>query len=96
MPSSPILIKQTFHWFSSATGAMFLNLSIPSLIYPFVGMISDKYGVPLISGLGFTLAAVAVALLALVEHDDTASKVMACVLLSFVGKLRPEFHERQL
>lgn len=91
----PIFIKQTFHWFSGATGAMFLNLTIPSLIGPFVGMISDKYGVRLISGLGFTLAAVAVALLALIQHDDTTNKVMACVLLSFVGKLRTEFHELQ-
>ena len=74
---------------------MFLNLTIPSFIRPFVGMISDKYGVRLISSLGFTLAAVALALLALIQHDDTTSKVMACVLLSFVGKLRPEFHERQ-
>lgn len=91
----PIFIKQTFHWFSGATGAIFLNFSIPSLICPLVGMISDKYGVRLISGLGFTLEGVAVALLALIKHDDTASKVMACVLLSFVGKLRPQFHERQ-
>ena len=91
----PIFIKQTFHWFSGATGAMFLNLTIPSLIGPAIGMISEKYGARLISGVGFTLAAVAVAGLALVQHDDTSSKVMACVLLSFVGKLRPEPHERQ-
>ncbi|KAJ5266028.1 hypothetical protein N7524_007046 [Penicillium chrysogenum] len=81
----PIFIEQTFHWFSGATGAMFLNLTIPSLIGPAVGMISEKYGARLISGVGFTLAAVAVAGLALVQHDDTSSKVMACVLLSFVG-----------
>lgn len=92
----PIFIKQTFHWFSGATGAMFLNLTIPSLIGPFVGMISDKYGVRLISALGFTLAAIAVALLALIQHDNTTNKVMACVLLSFVGKLRPKFHQRQI
>ncbi|OQD64157.1 hypothetical protein PENPOL_c008G08355 [Penicillium polonicum] len=81
----PTFTKQTFHWFSGATGAMFLNLTIPSFIRPFVGMISDKYGVRLISSLGFTLTAVALALLALIQHDDTTSKVMACVLLSFVG-----------
>lgn len=92
----PTIIKQTFHWFSGATGTMFLNLTIPSLIGPFVGMMSDKYGVRLISGLGFTLAAVAVALLALIQHSDTKNKVMACVLLSFVGKLRLQFPERHL
>ncbi|KAJ5402050.1 uncharacterized protein N7487_007946 [Penicillium crustosum] len=81
----PTFIKQTFHWFSGATGTMFLNLTIPSLTGPFVGVISDKYGVRLISGLGFTLAGVAVALLAVIQHDDTTNKVMACVLLSFVG-----------
>lgn len=91
----PIFIKQTFHWLSGATGTMFLNLTIPSLIGPFVGMFSDKYGVRLISGLGFTLAAVAVAALALIQHDDTTNKVMACVILSVVGKLRPKFLERQ-
>ncbi|CAI7652662.1 unnamed protein product [Penicillium glandicola] len=81
----PIFIKQTFHWFSGATGAMFLNLTIPSLIGPFVGMISDKYGVRMISGFGFTLAAVAVTLLSLIRHDDTTNKAMACVLLFGVG-----------
>lgn len=91
----PIFIKQTFHWFSGATGAMFLNLTIPSLIGPFVGLVSDKYGVRLISGLGFTLAAVAVASLALIQHNDTINKVMACVLLSFVGKIRSKLYKRR-
>ncbi|OQE94459.1 hypothetical protein PENNAL_c0004G00346 [Penicillium nalgiovense] len=81
----PIFIKQTFHWFSGATGALFLNLTTPSLIGPVVGMISEKHGARLISGVSFTLAAVAVAALALIQHDDTSSKVMACVPLSFVG-----------
>ncbi|KAJ5782850.1 hypothetical protein N7457_004624 [Penicillium paradoxum] len=81
----PIFIKQTFHWMSGATGAMFLNLTIPSLIGPFIGMISDKYGVRLISALGFTLSAVAVVLLAFIQHDDITDKVLACILLSFVG-----------
>ncbi|KAJ5200145.1 Major facilitator superfamily domain general substrate transporter [Penicillium cf. griseofulvum] len=81
----PIFVKRTFHWFSGATGAMFLNITIPSFIGPFVGMISDKYGVRLISTLGFTLGAVAVALLAFIQHDDTTNKAMACVLLFFVG-----------
>jgi hypothetical protein len=91
----PIFIKRTFHWFSGATGAMFLNITIPSFIAPFVGIISDKYGVRLISTLGFTLGAVAVALLALIQHDDTTNKVMACVILFFVGKLRHKLHERE-
>ncbi|KAJ5952355.1 uncharacterized protein N7479_010768 [Penicillium vulpinum] len=81
----PIFIKQTFHWFSGATGAMFLNITIPSFIGPFVGMISDKYGVRLISTIGFTLGAVAVALLAVIRHNDTTNKVMACILLFCVG-----------
>ncbi|KXG47551.1 Major facilitator superfamily domain, general substrate transporter [Penicillium griseofulvum] len=81
----PIFIKRTFHWFSGATGAMFLNITIPSFIAPFVGIISDKYGVRLISTLGFTLGAVAVALLALIQDEDTTNKVVACVLLFLVG-----------
>jgi MFS family permease len=91
----PIFVKQNFHWLSGATGAMFLNLTLPSLIAPFIGLISDKYGVRLISALGFTCSAVAVVLLPLIEHDDTTSKVMACVLLGFVGKLKPPIHAFQ-
>lgn len=82
----PIFVKQTFHWLSGATGAMFLNLTLPSLIGPFIGMISDKYGVRLVSALGFTFCAVGVILLSLIQHDDSTNKVMACILLSFVGK----------
>ncbi|KAJ5120528.1 uncharacterized protein N7515_009916 [Penicillium bovifimosum] len=81
----PIFVKQTFHWVSGATGAMFLNLTLPSLIAPFIGLISDKYGVRFISTIGFTCSAVAVVLLSFIEGDDSTSKVMACVLLSFVG-----------
>ncbi|KAJ5817890.1 hypothetical protein N7447_007898 [Penicillium robsamsonii] len=81
----PTFIKQNFHWFSGATGAMFLNITIPSFLGPFVGMISDKYGVRLVSTVGFTFGAVAVALLALIRHDDTTNKVMACILLACVG-----------
>ncbi|KAJ5178021.1 Major facilitator superfamily domain general substrate transporter [Penicillium coprophilum] len=81
----PTFIKHTFHWFSGATGAMFLNITIPSFLGPFVGMISDKYGVRLVSTFGFTLGAVAVGLLALIQQDDTVNKVFACLLLVFIG-----------
>lgn len=82
----PIFVKQTFHWLSGATGAIFLNLTIPSLIGPFIGMVSDKYGVRLISVIGFTFAAVGVVFLALIKNDDTTSKVVTCFLLFLVGK----------
>ncbi|OQE44125.1 hypothetical protein PENCOP_c002G06311 [Penicillium coprophilum] len=81
----PTFIKHTFHWFSGATGAMFLNITIPSFLGPFVGMISDKYGVRLVSTFGFTLGTVAVGFLALIQHDNTVNKVIACVLLVFIG-----------
>jgi MFS family permease len=82
----PIFVKQTFHWLSGATGAIFLNLTVPSLICPFIGMISDRYGVRLISVIGFTFAAVGLFFLTLIQNNDTASKVLACVLLFLVGK----------
>ncbi|CAG7921267.1 unnamed protein product [Penicillium olsonii] len=81
----PIFVKQTFHWLPGATGAIFLNLTIPSLIGPFIGMISDKYGVRLVSVIGFMFAAVGVVFLAFIQHDDTASKIIACFLLFLVG-----------
>jgi MFS family permease len=82
----PIFVKQTFQWLSGATGAIFLNLTVPSLICPFIGIISDKYGVRSISIIGFTFAAVGVFFLALIQNDDTTNKVLACGLLFLVGK----------
>lgn len=83
----PIFVKQTFHWLSGATGAIFLNLTIPSLIGPFIGMVSDRYGVKLISAIGFVFAGVAVVLLALIRHNTVTNHVMACILLFFVGEI---------
>lgn len=82
----PIFVKQTFHWLSGATGAIFLNLTVPSLIGPFIGIISDKYGVRSVSVIGFTFAAVGVTFLAFIQSDDTRSKIVACFLLFLVGK----------
>jgi small basic protein len=75
----PIFVKQTFHWLSGATGAIFLNLTIPSLIGPFIG-------IRLISAIGFVFAGVAVVLLALIQHNTVTNHVMACILLFFVGE----------
>jgi hypothetical protein len=83
----PIFVKQTFQWLSGATGAIFLNLTIPSLIGPFIGIISDRYGVRLISAIGFVFAGVAVVLLALIQRNTVTNHVMACILLFFVGEL---------
>jgi MFS family permease len=82
----PIFVKQTFHWLPGATGAIFLNLTIPSLIGPFIGLISDKYGVRLISVIGFTFAATGVVFLSLIQRDDITNKVLSCILLFLVGK----------
>lgn len=82
----PIFVKQTFHWLSGATGAIFLNLTIPSLMGPFIGMVSDRHGARFISVIGFTFAASGVVLLALVQKDDTMNKALACILLFLIGK----------
>lgn len=82
----PIFVKQTFHWLSGATGAIFLNLTIPSLMSPLIGMVSDRHGVRFISVIGFIFAATGVVLLTLVRKDDTVNKVLACILLFLIGK----------
>ncbi|KAJ5747308.1 uncharacterized protein N7511_009004 [Penicillium nucicola] len=81
----PIFVKETFRWLSGATGAIFLNLTIPSLIGPFIGMLSDRYGVRLVSAIGFVIAGIATILLAFIRHNTALNHVMACILLLFVG-----------
>lgn len=81
----PIFMQKTFDWESSGTGVIFLALSIPSLASPILGALSDRLGTRKVVLTGFTVAAIALALLALIRHDNIGQIVLLCVLLALIG-----------
>lgn len=82
----PIFVIKTFHWKATASGLIFLAITVPSLLGTFVGMLSDRYGPRLtcLSGLG--LATPALGLFALSRDDSITSLVLMIVSLIFIGK----------
>lgn len=82
----PIFVKRTFGWTSGPTGATFLNITIPSLLGPFIGMFTKAYGVRFTATLGLTLTVPALGISMLAQHEDIWSKVILCLSLFVTGK----------
>jgi MFS family permease len=81
----PIFVYRKFGWDSSATGLIFLAISIPSLAGPVAGALSDRLGARIVVLTGFTLSSVALALLSLVAYDSVQQKVLLSALLASTG-----------
>lgn len=82
----PIFVHRTFGWGSSATGLIFLAISIPSLVAPLVGLLSDRVGTRIVVLVGFAVSTVVLALLALVSYNSIQQKVLLGALLAMTGK----------
>lgn len=79
-----IFMKRTYGWTSGPTG--FLNITIPSLLGPFIGMFTKAYGVRFTAILGLTLPVPALGFSNLAQNDDIWSKVILCISLFVTGK----------
>ena len=54
-----VFVKDRFQWSSSAAGATFLLIAIPSLLSPIAGSLSDRFGPKWIAVAGFGVSAAA-------------------------------------
>jgi MFS family permease len=82
----PIFVMKTFHWKATASGLVFLAITVPSLLSTYVGMLSDRYGPRWTSLSGFALVTPALALLALSRNDSTTSLALMIIALVSIGK----------
>ncbi|KAG9229557.1 major facilitator superfamily domain-containing protein, partial [Amylocarpus encephaloides] len=81
----PLFVQDTFGWNSTGAGLIFLAVTIPSFISPFLGYLSDTYGPRWLTVFGFLFAIPFWILLRLVTHDTLSQKVLFCALLALIG-----------
>jgi MFS family permease len=84
----PLYVKNTFHWNSTGAGLIFLSLVIPSLLSPFFGFISDRYGshgTRALCTIGFLGSIPFWVSLRFVTYNTIGQKVLLAVLLVFIG-----------
>ena len=81
----PRFVQRTFHWESSGAGLIFLTLTVPSLMTPLFGVLSDRYGRRIVALGGFSLTVPSLALLGLVQNASLVKKILLCVFLVLTG-----------
>ena len=78
-------MNQTFGWEALGAGLIFLATSTTSLLEPYFGHLSDKYGTRYFAVAAFALSVPPYLLLRLVEYDSRGQKILLVILLSLIG-----------
>ena len=81
----PLFVQRTFNWESSASGAIFIALALPSVFGGVAGTLSDRFGARVVALVGFVFSSIMIALLFLVNHNSIQQVVLLCALLVLTG-----------
>lgn len=91
----PLFVQRTFNWESSASGAIFIALTLPSLFGGQAGTLSDRFGARVVALVGFVFSSIMIALMCLVNHNSVHQVVLLCALLVLTGSsCSPLSHNR--
>lgn len=81
----PLFVQRTFSWESSASGAIFIALTLPSVFGGLAGTLSDRFGARVVALIGFILSSTMISLMCLVNHNSIHQVVLLCSLLVLTG-----------
>jgi MFS family permease len=81
----PMAVKTVFGWDSTGSGLIFLPLSLPALLGPVIGRMTDRYGGRWFATAGFLLLGIAVTMLRMIDHNSKGQQALLCVLLLLCG-----------
>ena len=82
----PLFVKRMFHWDSTGAGLIFLCITIPTILGPLVGQLSDRFGPRKMTLIGFVVTTPSLGLMGLVRNDSLESKIGLCALLTIIGE----------
>jgi MFS family permease len=81
----PIHVKDTFDWNSTASGLIFLPITLTAFLSPAAGWAVDKYGPRWIAVAGFISLSLFEALLGFVTRNTLGQKILLGSLLALIG-----------
>ncbi|KXT10317.1 hypothetical protein AC579_1118 [Pseudocercospora musae] len=81
----PLHVNEIFGWDAEGSGLIFLPLSLPALLGPSIGKVTDKYGGRWFVGGAFVALCPSLVLMRLVKDKTLAQKSLLVVLLVIVG-----------
>lgn len=82
----PLAVKSAFGWNSMGSGLIFLPLSVPAVLGPVVGKLTDRFGVGRwFAGSAFLVLCPTLIALRFVQSNSMNQKALLCILLAIVG-----------
>ena len=81
----PLFVQRTFNWDSSASGAIFIAITMPSLFGGLAGTLADRVGARVVALVGFVFSSITIALMSLVNHNSVQQVVLLGALLVLTG-----------
>ncbi|PLN82051.1 putative MFS transporter [Aspergillus taichungensis] len=81
----PTYVEQLFGWDAFAAGLLFLAMAAPALLEPLFGRLCDRFGVRIMTVLGFTMYTPSLVCWQFVTQDSISQKVLLAALMALCG-----------